>query len=358
MTTGTESADYGWLEPVQRPIVPTLRGLLSRIWPIAHVRTLAEQKRVFDPGLLENPSHGALFLPTLSTRPVGDYTVIAAEWGRALCPAMLIDLNITALAVASDPRQAALAASVARGTRLVAWCPTALPGQWGRQSGVAATAEENGFRLNGHVGITQCARQADTLLVPVRDGDRTTQVLLPVTSPGVRVQSRQCLDLTRDLCAVHFDDVHVPQTAILGQRGDAAAQVEHQAQVALVLSAASTVGSMSQLLSQAVSDAKTRTAFGRPIGSFQAVKHQLVDAALALEMSHALVARAAAAVEERSADAAEITSMAKAYVGRAGIDLAHIVWQVLGGKAYMWDNDFHLYLRRITVDASMHGDVN
>jgi alkylation response protein AidB-like acyl-CoA dehydrogenase len=271
---------------------------------------------------------------------------------------MLIDLNVAARALATDPRQAALAASVQNGTRLVAWCPTALPGHWGHQPGVTATAVENGFEMRGSAGLIESARQADTLLVPVRDGDGVTQLLVRATSPGLSVHSWQSLDLTRELCAVNFDDVQVPETAILGPRGEGADVVEHQAQIALVLSAASTTGSMSQLFEHAVAHAKVRTAFGRPIGSFQAVKHQLVDAGMALEMSHALVARAATAVEERSTDAAEITSMAKAYVGRAGIDLAHIAWQVLGGKAYMWDNDFHFYLRRITVDATQHGDVD
>jgi alkylation response protein AidB-like acyl-CoA dehydrogenase len=212
--------------------------------------------------------------------------------------------------------------------------------------------------LNGSAGLVQCAGRADTVLVAARDGDGVTQLRVPTASPGLVIEPLDGLDLTRELSALRFRDVRVPAGVVVGARGAAGAQVGRQARLAIVLSVASTVGSMSALFEQALYDAKARTAFGRQIGSFQAVKHQLVDASLMLEMSRALSARAATAVDEDVREADEIVSAAKAYVGRAGIDLAHIAWQVLGGKAYMWESDFHLYLRRITADASFYGDVD
>jgi alkylation response protein AidB-like acyl-CoA dehydrogenase len=212
--------------------------------------------------------------------------------------------------------------------------------------------------LDGATGLVQYAAHADDVLVAAHDAGGVTQLLVPRASPGLTLTPLDGLDLTRELCTIRFDAVRVPRGALVGARGGAAEQVDRQALRAVVLSVAATVGSMSTLFEQAVADAKVRTAFGRPVGSFQAVKHQLVDAGLLLEIARALSARAAAAVGDGSADAAEIASMAKAYVGRAGIDLAHIAWQVLAGKAYMWESDFHLYLRRITADASCYGDVD
>jgi alkylation response protein AidB-like acyl-CoA dehydrogenase len=347
-------SDYGWLEPAQREIVPALRPLLARTWPISRVRELADKGHGFDRDLLA--SDAGWYLPA---RPLPETATIAQEWGRALSPAVLVDLNIVVdTLTATGFERPELLAALRRGDRLVAWGGSDLPGHWGRGSGLSLTDDADGLVLNGTVGLVQCAGQADAVLVAAHDGYGVTLLLIPTASTGLTIEPLDGLDLTRELYALSFDGVRVPAEAVVGPRGGAAEQVDRQAQLAVVLSVAATVGSMSVLFEQALADAKTRTAFGRPIGSFQAVKHQLVDGGLVLEISKALSARVAAAVAEGSPDAAEIVSMAKAYVGRAGIDLAHIAWQVLAGKAYMWETDFHLYLRRITADASCYGDVD
>jgi alkylation response protein AidB-like acyl-CoA dehydrogenase len=101
--------------------------------------------------------------------------------------------------------------------------------------------------------------------------------------------------------------------------------------------------------------AKVRTAFGRPIGSFQAVKHQLADASLYLEASIGIASDAVRAVQDRAPDAAELASAAKAFVGDAAIEIAQTCFQVFGGIGYTWEHDQHLYLRRLTADAALYG---
>ena len=103
--------------------------------------------------------------------------------------------------------------------------------------------------------------------------------------------------------------------------------------------------------------AKDRIAFGRPIGSFQAVKHQLADTSLALEMSKAIALAAARTVGADDDYGPEAASMAKAFVGEAGVDLVQTCFQVFGGIGYTWEHDQHLYLRRITTDAGLFGDA-
>jgi alkylation response protein AidB-like acyl-CoA dehydrogenase len=117
------------------------------------------------------------------------------------------------------------------------------------------------------------------------------------------------------------------------------------------------VGAMAALFETTVAYAKARTAFGRPIGSFQAVKHQLVDASLVLETSRGLLEAVTSAVGGALAEASEVASIAKSYVGEAAVALAHTCWQVFGGVAYTWTHDFHLYLRRLTTDAARYGDT-
>jgi alkylation response protein AidB-like acyl-CoA dehydrogenase len=96
-------------------------------------------------------------------------------------------------------------------------------------------------------------------------------------------------------------------------------------------------------------------AFGRPIGSFQAVKHQLADMSLSLESSKAVTVAAVRAVQADAVDAAETASMAKSWVDDAGVDLAQGCFQVFGGIGYTWEHDLHLFLRRIAMNGLVFG---
>jgi alkylation response protein AidB-like acyl-CoA dehydrogenase len=115
---------------------------------------------------------------------------------------------------------------------------------------------------------------------------------------------------------------------------------------------------MEALLADAVAYAKERMAFGRPIGSFQAVKHLLADASLRVEMARAVADAAALAVSDGRPDAPEVVSIAKSFVADAGIEVAHAAWQTYGGVAYRWDHHLHLYLRRLTTDAALYGSAD
>jgi alkylation response protein AidB-like acyl-CoA dehydrogenase len=113
---------------------------------------------------------------------------------------------------------------------------------------------------------------------------------------------------------------------------------------------------MDRNLEGAVQYAKDRIAFGRPIGSFQAVKHLLADTSLMLEMSKSLAWSAARAVGDGESNAGEMASAAKAFVGDSGVDLTQNCFQVFGGVGFTWEHDQHLYLRRIGTDRALYGD--
>src|SRR5260370_23771574 len=102
--------------------------------------------------------------------------------------------------------------------------------------------------------------------------------------------------------------------------------------------------------------AKARTAFGRPIGSFQALKHLLADASFWLEVSMDAASAAAHAVADRRSSASEIASVAKAYIGEAGIAVAQACQQAHGGIGFTWEHDLHFYLRRLATDRVLYGD--
>ena len=122
----------------------------------------------------------------------------------------------------------------------------------------------------------------------------------------------------------------------------------------VVLNLAETVGAMDALFAMTVAYAKDRVAFGRPIGSFQAIKHILADQALYLETCKAAVAAAVAV--RRDDGAAELVSMAAAYVGDQGNELAQQCLQVHGGIGFTWEHDLHLFLRRIRSNSALFGE--
>jgi len=144
---------------------------------------------------------------------------------------------------------------------------------------------------------------------------------------------------------------------LVGASGQGRPALERQLDLACVLTCAESVGAMDVLFDTTVDYAKARTAFGRPIGSFQAVKHLLADTAMRLEQSKALAVAATRAVDAQDPDASGLASMAKAFIAEAGIELAHNCWQAFGGIAYTWEHDFHLFLRRLTLDATLYGDA-
>jgi alkylation response protein AidB-like acyl-CoA dehydrogenase len=110
-------------------------------------------------------------------------------------------------------------------------------------------------------------------------------------------------------------------------------------------------------LELAVRYAKDRIAFGRPIGSFQAVKHLLADCSLWLEMSKGIVAAAAAALGSSAADGPQLAHAAKAFVAERSMDLAHGCFQVYGGIGFTWEHNQHLFFRRIAADAASFGSA-
>ena len=175
-------------------------------------------------------------------------------------------------------------------------------------------------------------------------------------SPGVEVRTLDGLDITRRFSTVHFNNVELVGADVVGEIGGAADGIDRELQLACVLSLAETLGALDRDFQVALDYAKVRTAFGRPIGSFQAIKHLLADTSLLAETSKAVVTAAIDAVQEDAADAGEIVSIAKAYVGDCAIELAQNCFQTFGGIGYTWEHDQHLYLRRLTADASLFGE--
>lgn len=336
--------------------------------PLTEVRALMDTSTGLGDGYLRQAAElgwFAMLLPeehgggSISGEGVRDAAIVAEERGRGLQPGPFVPMNVVGFALGhqgSEEQKSKVLPALAAGEATATWVLAGPEGDWRPGSAVRAAERAGSFELSGTAGLVQDAHVADWLLVTAGSDAGLTQFLVPTSAPGVHVEPQRSLDLTRRFCRVRFERVEAGPADVVGEVGGADDAVERQLRLAVVLLVAESVGAMDADFQMTLEYAKARTAFGRPIGSFQAVKHQLADTSLALEASKAVAAAAIRAVQDDRPEAGEVASIAKAYVGDAGIDLAQNCWQVFGGIGYTWDHDQHLYLRRLTTDASLYGE--
>jgi alkylation response protein AidB-like acyl-CoA dehydrogenase len=170
----------------------------------------------------------------------------------------------------------------------------------------------------------------------------------------VTIVEQESLDLTRRFSEVRLAGVDVPASHVISGSADV---LDEQLAIAAALTAAESVGAMHEEFEVTLQYAKDRIAFGRPIGSFQAIKHLLADTSLAVEMSKSVVLAAATSIGTGDDHGRQAASMAKSFVGDAAVELAQNCFQVFGGIGYTWEHDQHYYLRRLTSDAALYGDA-
>jgi alkylation response protein AidB-like acyl-CoA dehydrogenase len=297
-----------------------------------------------------------------SGRGVFDAAVLAEERGKSLQPGPFIAQNVVAAALAiagtGEQRGVVLPALVA-GEQVAAWADPVERSKGSCASGVSLLRGSSGLVLSGSASAVESMDVADWVLVSARDdGGHVALVLVSAKAPGLRRRELEGLDITRRFFELSFDDVRVSPEAIVGDEGRSTGVAERLLDYASILVSAESVGAMDRLFGMTLEYAKVRTAFGRPIGSFQAVKHLLADTSLMLEASAAATGGAARALVAASGSASAAASMAKAFVGESGIELAQNCWQVFGGIAYTWEHDMHLFLRRLTANAELYGGAS
>jgi alkylation response protein AidB-like acyl-CoA dehydrogenase len=163
------------------------------------------------------------------------------------------------------------------------------------------------------------------------------------------------MDLTRRYATVRFDDVRVSADAVVGELGGAGDTVAAQFRLATVLHNAESVGSMQRAFDMTRAWTADRYSFGRPLASYQEIKHRMADLLTWLEASHAITDTAAIAVGEDSPAAEELAAAASAYVGHYGGELVQDCVQLHGGIGVTFEHDLHLFLRRVAANRATYG---
>lgn len=209
--------------------------------------------------------------------------------------------------------------------------------------------------LEGQAAYVEDASVADVLLVTAMGDSGPVQFLLPADTPGITIAAMDALDLGKRLSLVTFDKVAVPEGAQMGDAASAAGAFERQLQVGLALLCAETVGVIDRAFEFTLDWVNERHAFGRPIGSFQALKHRLADHAAQFEGAKAAAAHAARSVQTGAPDAAIAVSVAKSQCGRQATAIIRDCLQMHGGIGLTWEHDIHFYLRRAVSNEALWG---
>ena len=350
----------------QELFTETTAKLLDDLVPVGELRRLREDPVGFDrqywrrgaelgwTSLLVGEGHGG---GSIGEHGLIDLTLVAYEFGRHAAPGPLAVANVVA-ATLSDAGHSdtGVIEGLVAGTTLATWgLAEPVPGDRLGCIALEIRLEGDEVVLNGTKRPVESASVADHLLVTGRTGEGLTQVLVPAGTTGMTITPMESVDMTRRFSVVTLEDVRLPRAAVVGNVGSADAQVARQLDIALAVSCAESVGAMQAAFDMTVEWAFDRYSFGRPLASYQELKHRFADMKTWLEAGHAISDSATRAAAEGAARAAELLSTAKAFIGDYGSELLQDCVQIHGGIGVTFEHDLHLYLRRHTLDRALFG---
>jgi len=354
------------LTPDQELFQDTTARFLSDRAPLSKLRKLRDDPAGYEPSYWSDGAELGWCMPlvseedgggSVSGRGIVDLSLLAYEFGRRAAPGPLVDCNVVAAALSGQPgetQQTALG-EVLTGTAIAASCLGAPPWQEPDKADITIRRQGSELVISGSVRPVEAAAQASWLLVTGASETGPTQVLVPASAAGLDIRPLKSIDVTRRFGQVTFADVRMPQSALVGEYGEAEAQIAQQVCNAAVILTAESVGAMDAAFAMTVDWAFERYTFGRALASYQALKHRFADMKSWLEASHAISDAAADAVADVTDFAAEMCSAAKSYVGEQGVELAQDCVQLHGGIGITYEHDLHFYLRRVTLDRLLYG---
>jgi alkylation response protein AidB-like acyl-CoA dehydrogenase len=288
---------------------------------------------------------------------VADLALVAELAGRTVAPGPLHPVSTVLAGLADAPENhGATIESLISGEVVGSWAVYEPGKPWAPlDTSVTATPTATGFRLDGVKDRVEAGAESAILLVVAQSEGAARQFLVATNAPGVRVEPQRSLDLVKSYARVHFDGVEVDASAVVGSADQTAALIARQSQIAQVLQCAEVVGILDTVLGFTIQWGFDRHSFGRPLASYQALKHKYADLKIWFEACRATTGAAVAEVAARSPGADMTVSVAKSYVGEHAPGMLQDCVQLHGGIGVTWEHDLHLYLRRATLYRSMFG---
>ena len=349
----------------------TTQAFVEKEAPLRQVRELHAAGVSFDPSWWRRAAElgwTSLLVPedlgggSVSGNGFADLAMVAEQLGKTVAPGPLYPVSVVLAALVEDAGghpHAATIESLMSGATVASWAVSEPGRGWAPlHPSVTATQTDSGYRIDGTKDRVEAGAQSAVLLVVARCGPNASgvrQFLVPTDAPGVRVVPQQSIDLVKQYARVQFDGVVVEPSAAVGGAAETPALIDRQSQIAQVLQCAEVVGILQTVFDFTVQWALDRHTFGRPLASYQALKHVFADMKLWLEACRATTAAAVADVAARAPAAGLSASIAKSYVGEMAGRLVQACVQMHGGIGVTWEHDLHLYLRRVALYRSMFG---
>jgi alkylation response protein AidB-like acyl-CoA dehydrogenase len=353
----------------QRELRESVRRFLAERAPITKVRELMQTADGTDPDVWRQAS-AQLGLPGIAVPEeyggagfsFAEQAIVLEELGAALFAGPYLAsavLAATAL-LASDDEEARkdLLPGIAAGETVATLACTEDGGSWDPasirlQAAKSTAANDNGWRLDGHKSFVLDGHAADLILAVASTQTGLSLFAVDGTAKNLTRRALPTLDQTRKLARLGFS---AAPARLIGRPGGARAVLEHTLDVTAVALAAEQLGGAQRALDMAVAYAKVREQFGRPIGSFQAIKHRCADLLLEVESLRSAVGYAAAAVAAGSPEVPVLASLVKAYASEVYSHVAGENIQIHGGIGFTWEHDAHLYLKRAKASELFLGD--
>jgi alkylation response protein AidB-like acyl-CoA dehydrogenase len=287
--------------------------------------------------------------------------VVAHQLGRALAPVPFVASTVLATGLLlgvreGDPDTEKCLSGLLDGQRTAAAAITDDGGLW-HHGAVTLTASRRGagWSIDGAVRHVLNGTAADDAVVVAIADNEPALFLVDPTAEGITIEAERVLDGTRPMATITFSDASATRLTVEGPVGDL---IERNATLTLAVLAAEQVGACERVLEIATDYARTREQFGRPIGTFQAIKHKCADMLVDLEWARSASQAALQAVDGAGETASEAhwrASMAKAVCSEALRNAAHANIQIRGGIGFTWEDSAHLYLRRARTDEVLFG---
>lgn len=349
----------------QEELRRSVRRFLADKSPEAEVRRLMATETGYDPAVWEQMASQLGLQGLAIPEEYGgsgfsfvEMVVVLEEMGRALLCAPFFSSVIlgagTVLASDDDELKKELLPAIAAGELLATLALTEDSGRWD-ESGVAtvATCDDHGWFLDGHKTFVIDGHLADVVLVAARSDAGVSLFVVSGSDPGLSRAVMPTMDQTRKQARLEFSSV---PARLVGAEGSGWSIVSRALDSAAIALAAEQVGGAQRVLEMSVEYAKVRVQFGRPIGSFQAVKHKCADMLLAVESAKSAAYYAAWALAEGNDEVPVMASLAKAYCSEAYFAAAAETIQIHGGIGFTWDHPAHLYFKRAKSSELLFGD--
>jgi alkylation response protein AidB-like acyl-CoA dehydrogenase len=294
-----------------------------------------------------------------------DMTVIVEEMGKALIPGPFFATALLGapafIAGASEELKKEFLPKIAEGKFIATVAISEAAGRFDA-GGIELKADKkgSGYTISGEKFFVPDAHVADAIIVAVRTGpgtgeDGITLLCVPAKEKGITVTQLKTVDMTRRVCHVKFDNVQAD--TVIGTVNGGWPVLRRVLDIATAGLSTEMVGTAQKALDIAVDYAKTRVQFGKPIGSFQAVKHKCVDMMVSVENARSLTYYACWTVDEHAPEAASAVPMAKAYASDMAKNVTSEAIQVHGGIGFTWEHDMHLYHRRALAGEANLGNA-